>query len=631
MKSNSITYKIVALLLLINSNAFGQIKDSVKVNNWNKLCLEKRYSDIQESKSCGFKALNLAKKIDFKSGLAIAYNRIGVVYDIMNDYDSAIYYYKLGAKLSHEISNKKGEGGAYCNMGLAYLNKNNYIDALNSFHQAIKPLEEIKQYDYLGSCYNNLGLLFFDFKNLKKTRENYLLAIKYYELANNENEKANVLANLGILYSYNNLKDSSIKTTQLAIKIFTKNNDFFNLGKAYNNLGQYLLDVNKKNEAKNCFLKSIEYAKKEENISGLADTYIGLAEIYLILNQKKEANQSIENAFRLIGKIESPKIKSAVYYRYAKMQLENKNYKLAAINLFIHSQLKDSQFIAESGDKIAKAEAQFGLEKKEIVNKQLEQQNEIKDLQLKTSKIELKNKNFLIYGTIIFATLLAISLLLYFKRRQFLLIIKAEKEIQKAEEVQRLKISNDLHDNVGAQLSYIVSNLDIMQNYAQNNGRLTAIANMSKQAILTLRETVWALNNESITTEAFADKFKQYALKMMEFNGNIKINFIEDFTKNEILLPIQALNIFRICQEAFSNSLKHAQASEIDINFSDNIKSLFIFSIKDNGVGFEEHEASEKGHYGLKNMEARAKEVGAIFSLKSHKNEGTLMTIILKK
>ncbi len=140
---------------------------------------------------------------------------------------------------------------------------------------------------------------------------------------------------------------------------------------------------------------------------------------------------------------------------------------------------------------------------------------------------------------------------------------------------------------------------------------------MSKQAILTLRETVWALNNETVTTEAFADKFKQYALKMLDFNSDIKCEFSEDIQHSKVLNPLQALNLFRICQEAFSNAIKHSGASQLHIKFYNDDTSIFNFRINDNGHGFNTEDGKNKGHYGLLNMESRAAEVGAVYHLQS--------------
>ncbi len=88
--------------------------------------------------------------------------------------------------------------------------------------------------------------------------------------------------------------------------------------------------------------------------------------------------------------------------------------------------------------------------------------------------------------------------------------------------------------------------------------------------------------------------------------------------------------MFRVCQEAFNNCLKHAQAKNIYIHFQSNDSFVFSFTIKDDGIGFNWDQAKLKGHYGLVNMQARAKETQAELLVDSALGVGTTLTIYLK-
>jgi signal transduction histidine kinase len=197
--------------------------------------------------------------------------------------------------------------------------------------------------------------------------------------------------------------------------------------------------------------------------------------------------------------------------------------------------------------------------------------------------------------------------------------LKRELEVQQKLEAERLRISRDLHDNVGAQLSYLITNVEWMLehpeqvNKAEEKQRLETLSETGRNAILTLRQTIWAISHSSLTVEDFADRFKQFALKMVEFNAAVALHFSEDFASNKTLSPAVALNVFRICQEAFNNALKHSQCCHIHIRFATDIAAVFVAEIKDDGVGFDWDEALTKGHYGLHNMKARVEETAAIF------------------
>lgn len=222
----------------------------------------------------------------------------------------------------------------------------------------------------------------------------------------------------------------------------------------------------------------------------------------------------------------------------------------------------------------------------------------------------------------------------YNKRQQGKL--QRELEVQQKLEQERLRISRDLHDNVGAQLSYLITNVEWMLQHPDRlteqdeQQRLQAMSEAGRNAILTLRQTIWAISNTNLKVDDFADRFKQFALKMLEFDKSVQVHFTEQILPDKILSPAVALNLFRVCQEAFNNCLKHAKSTNIHIHFQSNEESLFCFVIKDDGVGFDWEQAKQKGHYGLVNMEARAKETNAELKVASEIGNGTTLTITLK-
>jgi signal transduction histidine kinase/ligand-binding sensor domain-containing protein len=214
--------------------------------------------------------------------------------------------------------------------------------------------------------------------------------------------------------------------------------------------------------------------------------------------------------------------------------------------------------------------------------------------------------------------------------------LKREIEVQHKLEEERLRISRDLHDNVGAQLSYLITNVEWMLQHPDRlteqdeQQRLQAMSEAGRNAILTLRQTIWAISHNSLNIDDFADRFKQFALKMLEFDKGVQIHFTENIIMGKVLAPAVALNLFRVCQEAFNNCLKHAQCKAIHIHFESDDQTTFCFKISDDGIGFDWDQAKKKGHYGLVNMEARAKETDAELRVVSTIGVGTELTILLK-
>jgi signal transduction histidine kinase len=230
---------------------------------------------------------------------------------------------------------------------------------------------------------------------------------------------------------------------------------------------------------------------------------------------------------------------------------------------------------------------------------------------------------------------LLVSLIIWVMVRRNKLKMQREFLLQKSLEDDRLRISRDLHDHVGAQLSYLISNIEWMLSHPMELSkeeeyiRLRDLSETGKQAILTLRQTIWALHNTEISVIDFADKFKQFAKKMIAFSVQTKLHFEETIVGDVVLKPEIALNLFRIGQEALGNSLKHAHASEISIKFISNEECKFCFEICDNGKGFHGNENRSEAHYGLDNMRARAAECTAQIEIESEIGKGTTVKVYL--
>lgn len=240
------------------------------------------------------------------------------------------------------------------------------------------------------------------------------------------------------------------------------------------------------------------------------------------------------------------------------------------------------------------------------------------------------------YVLVGFVILGLMGLAIYYYNRRQQEKLKNELEVQHKLEQERIRISRDLHDHVGAHLSFLISNIDWMlqhpeeTNKIEENKRLQSLGEAGRNAILTLRQTIWAVSNKSLSVDDFADRFKQFVLKMLEFDQRIQVHFTENITHSKELSPAVALNLFRICQEAFNNCIKHANCDAIQIHFESSSKYVFYFKIVDNGIGFNWEEAKQKGNYGLVNMEARARELGAVLTVCSNIGVGTQLVVCIE-
>jgi signal transduction histidine kinase len=287
-------------------------------------------------------------------------------------------------------------------------------------------------------------------------------------------------------------------------------------------------------------------------------------------------------------------------------------------------------------ESIAQMNIEFETEKK---------QNEIlkQRAQLAEKDLEVRRKNTFIFGSLGLAFLLGLlGYLLYnqqkLKNRQLqkeseLKTALAKIETQNKLQEQRLRISRDLHDNIGAQLTFIISSIDNLKFGFTDMGeklgnKLSGISAFTQQTIYELRDTIWAMNKESISFEdlqARIANFIEHAKSASE-NTEFSFNIDENVDENRVFSSVEGMNIYRIIQEAVNNALKYAAAETIEVNIERTDKKLKI-EIADNGRGFDENTV-QMGN-GLNNMKKRAKEIGGQLDVVSIPKKATRVSLLL--
>ncbi|MEI7581338.1 7TM-DISM domain-containing protein [Runella sp.] len=133
---------------------------------------------------------------------------------------------------------------------------------------------------------------------------------------------------------------------------------------------------------------------------------------------------------------------------------------------------------------------------------------------------------------------------------------------------EKERISRDLHDSVGSQLTIVTSSLDNAIYLAEKQklgiDKIEKIYEYVREAIQSLRDSIWVTHQKRITFLDFETRLNTYLSK--SFDG--LLTFTADFKEiqNTVeLSSIQAINLFRVLQEAIQNTVKHASANAISI------------------------------------------------------------------
>ncbi len=232
---------------------------------------------------------------------------------------------------------------------------------------------------------------------------------------------------------------------------------------------------------------------------------------------------------------------------------------------------------------------------------------------------------------VVFAVFFFLIIRIQQKRKQFYQKQLVENEFKTREE-SFLQISRDLHDEIGSSLSGINMLSQLAQQHIEYNNTEEANRLLSKINIYTseviekVSDMVWLLkpNEESITI--LLQRLKTHDALTARLK-NIKLQFDNSLQKPGKELSILARKaIYLISKEAINNAVKYAECE--NIFYSARLtRDTMTLCIMDDGKGFDINQYTQGN--GLKNMQVRAEEIGAVFSIQSIPNKGTTIKLLL--
>lgn len=197
----------------------------------------------------------------------------------------------------------------------------------------------------------------------------------------------------------------------------------------------------------------------------------------------------------------------------------------------------------------------------------------------------------------------------------------------------RSKISQDLHDEVGATLSGIAMYSYITKEQVLNkqnelaNNSLDIIKDNAGEMVGKLNDIVWAVNPAMDNAYTLAERLKEFAFQHTAAK-NIKLVFVaNDALAVQKFSMEKRKNIYLICKEAINNAVKYSECTQLSIQISVLQKHVYIV-IADNGKGFS-HYTAGKGN-GLTNMAARAAEITAKLEVNSRESNGVTISLTCK-
>jgi len=561
------------------------------------------------------------KKIDSISNISVPY--------IQTHLKTAIPLLRKNIENAKKTANIKAEAKTSGLLALALYYDGDYDENIKYSLKSIELFEKIGDYENIANGYGELG---FRLKatNLKDSEKYMMKGLKIAEKGNFSQPLVNIYNNYGTVKEMMQQSDSALFYFFKGLEIKKKLNDSVGIPYSLNNIGDAYLRQKKFGLAKKYFDEAMKDRLAMKDHYGIADNYAYNGDLYFAM---KNYPLAIENFQKSLNLSEKYKITNLIRHDY---NMLSQSYELNndlpnALKFYKKNQVfKDSIINKETYDKMAELQMKFDTADKE---KQILEQKALEKKRMNTIKIMV----------ILFLSLLLISVLIYRslklkninQKQEYELHSAIEKiEYQNKLQEQRLGISRDLHDNIGAQLTFIISSVETLKDtFAINdekiNSKLNSISTFTKDTIVELRDTIWAMNQSEIDFEEMKSRIMNFIEKAQESHENIHISFELDPALNDVkFTSSEGMNIYRIIQEAVNNSLKYADAGKISISAMKNDSKIKI-AVSDDGKGFNENEIIAGS--GLYNMKKRASEIAEEFRIISEKGKGTEVYFVLSE
>ena len=510
------------------------------------------------------------------------------------------------------INYARGEAKALAKLGLAQYLKGRYEESTSNYLTAIKIFEELNEFKELAFLYGAFGYQM-KRRDLYNGMSYMRKGIQFAELYNYRDILTTHYDNYGVLHEMNNDLDSAYYFYEKALQLKYEFSDSVGIPYSLNNIaGIYAMKGNYKHAIE--YLKeSDKYRIKETGDFGRAENLSLYGDIHRSMGEITAAIRYYNKCLQLSKQLNYTYLVQYSYEQLARMYERAGNPELAIDNYKKFYAYKDSIMSAETEVRITELQLDYETEKK--------------DRQITVSKLQIEERtNQLLFSGGLIILLVMASIWIYrnqrAKRNRMKKELELNNQLKKAElertlADEKIRVSRELHDNIGSQLTFLISSLDNLT-YTGPKGittdKLNNLSSYGRNTLKELRNTIWAMNHEDADISEFILKLNELKHQVNSSVKNLNLNIINDINKQINLRASQLLNLQRIIQESVQNVIKYADATNIDIKFTET-DSGFDMIIKDNGKGFYINNPANGS--GLNNMKYRCESAGGNFKITS--------------
>jgi signal transduction histidine kinase len=466
---------------------------------------------------------------------------------------------------------------------------------------------------YLANSYNFLGLFYMNIDSVATAVDAFNSGLRFSQQTSNEpkhygmSKPYHLHGNLAEAYYKLNQLDNAAKHYRLSLQKATTSPWPRAIALAQYGLGEVFFLKGQIDSAFLYYDLGAKLAQKSKHPDVVLLSYAGLANCFASAKKWKVAFERLDTCLNIIQ--QTPYINR--YYLLNFLNRATEVYKKGnnTKGLIAAMQLKSNI----EGEIISGNNSQVQA----VLNAGIENEKRVLQLQIEEAerKRELANSRLLIaLGGI---ALLGIVFLVYrYYLNQKLAVVKL-----------RHKISQDLHDDIGASLSSLqifgaIAEQSIHKDANKAVEMLHKISSQSRVIMENMGDIVWSMKNDHSTGTSIETKIKNFAAELL-VNSNIDFKCSIASNADQLLTGITARrNLYLIAKEAMNNIVKYSKAKTVNLSLQVEQQQL-VLAIMDDGMGFNPA-AITRGN-GLGNMQQRTRELNGGFEIAARVDGGTMI------
>jgi two-component system sensor histidine kinase UhpB len=194
-----------------------------------------------------------------------------------------------------------------------------------------------------------------------------------------------------------------------------------------------------------------------------------------------------------------------------------------------------------------------------------------------------------------------------------------------AQEDERLRVAQELHDGIGQSLTALMLQIDRAARGAPEplQAELEAARESARALLGEVRDVARRLRPEALDDLGLANALQALCLRIADQSG-LSVALDVD-PALPALSPEAELVIFRIAQEALTNTLRHARASRAELTLAADGDGVVTLLVRDDGQGLDGSDAGA----GIQGMHERALLLGGVCRLRNSPSGGTEVLLAL--